>query len=41
MVFFQVSAVAGWIMVPYIAWVSFATILDLEIRRLNRGGTRN
>ncbi|MEX2527206.1 MAG: TspO/MBR family protein [Gemmatimonadota bacterium] len=37
MVFLQVNPVAGWLMVPYIAWVSFATILNLEIWRLNRG----
>lgn len=36
MVFFQVNAVAGWLMVPYIVWVAFATILNLEIWRLNR-----
>jgi tryptophan-rich sensory protein len=27
---------AGWLLVPYLAWVSFATILTASIWRLNR-----
>lgn len=30
------SALASWLIVPYLAWVSFATILNLAIVRLNR-----
>lgn len=33
--FFRISSVAGWLMVPYIAWVSFATILNGSIVWLN------
>jgi len=31
----RISKVAGWLFVPYLAWVSFATILTFEIWRLN------
>lgn len=34
--FFRVSAAAGWLMVPYIGWVSFATVLNGAIMALNR-----
>ena len=34
--FWEVRPLAGWLMVPYLAWVSFATILNLAIFRLNR-----
>jgi len=37
MVFFPVNAVAVWLMVPYIAWVSFAAILNREIWRADPG----
>lgn len=35
------SRLAGWLIVPYLAWVSFAAILNLVIVRLNQpfGGT--
>ena len=34
--FNRVSALSGWIMVPYLAWVSFAAVLNFAIWRLNR-----
>jgi len=34
--FFRVSALAGVLLLPYIAWVSFAAILNAAILRLNR-----
>ena len=33
-----VSAVAGWLLVPYLLWVTYAAALNLEIVRLNRTG---
>ena len=33
--FFRISSVAGWILVPYILWVSFATALNISILILN------
>jgi tryptophan-rich sensory protein len=33
--FFRCSKVAGWLLVPYMAWVSFASILNFAIWRLN------
>ena len=33
--FFRRSRVAGWLMVPYLAWVSFAGVLNFTIWRLN------
>jgi benzodiazapine receptor len=32
---FAIDGVAGWLLVPYLAWVSFATILNGAIVRLN------
>jgi len=29
------SRLAGWLLLPYLAWVSFASVLNLEIVRLN------
>ncbi len=34
--FHRVSPLAGWLLVPYVAWVSFATVLNFEFWRLNR-----
>ena len=34
--FLQISKVAGWLLSPYIAWVSFALILNLSIIILNQ-----
>ena len=33
--FFRVDRVAGWLLVPYLAWVSFATVLNASIWYLN------
>lgn len=33
--FFSLSLFAGWLMVPYILWVSFAAFLNFTIWRLN------
>lgn len=33
--FFAVSKNAGWLLIPYIAWVSFASILNLSVAILN------
>lgn len=35
MVFFQRDRAAGLLMLPYVAWVSFATLLTFSIYRLN------
>lgn len=34
--FFHLSKPAGWLMIPYACWVSFASYLNLAIWRLNR-----
>ena len=34
--FLQFSKFAGWLLIPYLAWVSFAAILNLSIVLLNR-----
>jgi tryptophan-rich sensory protein len=34
--FWKVSRIAGWLLAPYWLWVSFATVLNLAIWRLNR-----
>jgi translocator protein len=33
--FFRIDRIAGWLMVPYVAWVAFATVLTAAIFRLN------
>lgn len=38
MAFFRCSRTAGWMMVPYLAWVSFASVLNFTIWRMNTGG---
>jgi tryptophan-rich sensory protein len=34
--FYKISATAGYLLIPYILWVSFASILNLSIAILNR-----
>ena len=34
--FAQIDAIAAWLLAPYIVWVSFAAVLNLEIVRLRR-----
>lgn len=36
LVFFRLSAVAGWLMVPYLAWVGFAGCLNAALWLRNR-----
>ena len=33
--FFTHDRIAGWLMLPYLAWVSFATLLNASIVQLN------
>ena len=33
--FRKISPLAGWLLVPYLLWVSFAAVLNLQIWRLN------
>lgn len=33
--FLQISKLAGWLLIPYLVWVSFATVLNLSIVLLN------
>ncbi len=33
--FFRISRAAGWLLLPYILWVSFAGVLNFSIWRLN------
>lgn len=33
--FFRRSRIAGWLLVPYLAWVSFASVLNFTIWRIN------
>jgi tryptophan-rich sensory protein len=35
--FWRVRAIAGWLLVPYLLWVSFATVLNFSIWQLNPG----
>ena len=34
--FLPISKVAGWLLIPYITWVSFASVLNLSLIILNR-----
>lgn len=36
--FFRRSKPAGWLLVPYLGWVTFASVLNFTIWRLNAGG---
>lgn len=33
--FYRINRVAGWLLVPYLLWVSFATVLNYAILTLN------
>ena len=33
--FFRASIAAGWLMVPYLGWVTFAALLNFSVWRLN------
>lgn len=33
--FFKISTLAGWLLVPYICWVTFASVLNFAIWKLN------
>lgn len=33
--FFRIRPLAGWLMVPYVAWLCFAVLLNYQIDRLN------
>jgi benzodiazapine receptor len=35
LLFWRIDRTAGWLLVPYLAWVSFATVLNAAIVRLN------
>lgn len=35
--FFQISKPAGWMLAPYLAWVTFATFLNFTLWRMNPG----
>jgi tryptophan-rich sensory protein len=35
--FFRCSKIAGWLLVPYLGWISFASVLNLTIWRMNMG----
>ena len=34
--FWRITPAAGWLLVPYLAWVSFAAVLNGSIWMLNR-----
>ncbi|HEY0701533.1 MAG TPA: TspO/MBR family protein [Candidatus Acidoferrales bacterium] len=33
--FWRIAPLAGWLLIPYLAWVSFAMVLNLAIWRMN------
>ena len=33
--FWKVRSAAAWLMLPYLAWILFATVLNYELLRLN------
>jgi tryptophan-rich sensory protein len=35
LLFLRISQVAGWLLAPYLAWATFAALLNFEIWRLN------
>jgi translocator protein len=35
--FYPVNAAAAWLLLPYLAWVTFAAALNFAVWRLNRG----
>ena len=37
LLFFPVAAIAGWLLIPYLLWVSFAVALNYSVWQLNRG----
>jgi tryptophan-rich sensory protein len=37
--FYRLDPPAGWLMLPYLAWVSFAAALNAAVWWLNRGGS--
>jgi translocator protein len=38
LIFARIRPVAGWLLVPYLAWLCFAAALNNDIRRLNPDG---
>ena len=38
LLFWRIDRLSGWLFVPYLAWVAFATVLNAAIWRLNPGG---
>ena len=37
LLFWNVTALAGWLLLPYLAWLSYAAALNLAVWRLNPG----
>jgi benzodiazapine receptor len=37
MIFYKISGKAGYLLVPYLSWVSFTTVLDLSFFTSNLG----